>query len=103
MATVSSVLCESTTMISSAHDTDASAAPMCAASSRVMTVTVSFTRCSLSQRPFPFPFPFSLLPFPFSLFPLPTRRHRLYCLEAHERAVVGDDRVQLGQSCIREV
>jgi hypothetical protein len=42
MATVSSVLCESTTTISSAHDTDASAAPMSAASFLVMTVTESF-------------------------------------------------------------
>ena len=42
--TVSSVLPESTTMISSAQATDWSAASMWRASSRVMTVTVSFTR-----------------------------------------------------------
>jgi hypothetical protein len=38
------VLRESTTMISSAHETDWRAAAMCADSSRVMTVTVNFTR-----------------------------------------------------------
>ena len=43
-------------MISSAQATDASAAPMFAASFRVMTVTVSFTRGSVAQRPaFPVP------------------------------------------------
>ena len=41
-ATVSSVLSESTTMISSAQVTDASALPMSAASFLVMTVTDSF-------------------------------------------------------------
>src|SRR5262245_31534362 len=42
MSAVPSVLPESTTIISSAHDTESSAASMCADSSRVMTVTVSF-------------------------------------------------------------
>ncbi len=42
MATVSSVLCESTTTISSAQATDASASPISAASFLVMTVTESF-------------------------------------------------------------
>ena len=42
MATVSSVLCESTTMSSSAQDADASASPMSAASFLVMTVTDTF-------------------------------------------------------------
>src|SRR5262245_42844672 len=41
-ATVSSVLCESTTTISSAQETDESAASMSAASFLVMTVTESF-------------------------------------------------------------
>src|SRR5262245_7298481 len=42
IATVSSVLHESTTMSSSAHATDASASPTSAASFLVMTVTESF-------------------------------------------------------------
>ena len=42
LATVSSVLSESTTTISSAQATDSSAAAMFAASFRVMTVTESF-------------------------------------------------------------
>ena len=42
MATVSSVLSESTTTISSAQRTDSSAAAMLLASLRVMTVTVTF-------------------------------------------------------------
>jgi hypothetical protein len=41
---VSSVLRESTTTISSAQETDSIAAAIWWASSRVMTVTVSFTR-----------------------------------------------------------
>jgi hypothetical protein len=42
MAAVSSVLPESTTITSSAQDTDASAAPMSAASFLVMMVTDTF-------------------------------------------------------------
>src|SRR5512132_2547104 len=78
---------------------------MLAASSRVMTVAVTFTRRSLSQ-PLLFPFPFSLFPFPSSLFPIPClrqflpspERNELHGFEVHERAVVGDDRVQLGEA-----
>ena len=50
MATVSSVLWESTTMISSAQATDSRQAAMLEDSLRVMTVTVSFTPGSVQDR-----------------------------------------------------
>src|SRR3954454_10900409 len=122
MEAVWSVLCESTTMNSSAQATDWSAAAMFAASSRVMTVTVSFTRRSLSHPavgamsallyalgapppsalarrlraslgPQALPCPLSLVVF------LSSRRNRLHRLERDERAVVGEDRIQLGELC----
>src|SRR4030095_11954400 len=50
MATVSSVLWESTTMISSAQATESRQAAMLEDSLRVMTVTVSFTLGSVQDR-----------------------------------------------------
>src|SRR5512145_2527468 len=85
MATVASVLFESTTMISSAQETDSRAAPMLAASLWVMTVTVSFTHKEYRRR--------ACLP----------DRNQLHGLEVDQRPAVGNDRVQLRQTGGREV
>src|SRR5262245_10156981 len=105
MSAVPSVLPESTTIASSAQDTESSAAPMCAASFSVMSAAVTFGTAAVyikkeagaNAGPAP-----SYPSFPFVSFVLSHRRD-LHGLVGDDGAVVVDERAQLGLLGAREV